>query len=44
MPVANWRFGDTIITTSDYIHRWATKHLLKRAERLSNLSAPRMTR
>jgi hypothetical protein len=43
-PAANWPSGDTIIITSDRIHRWATKRLLKRAERFSNLRAPRTTR
>jgi hypothetical protein len=43
-PAANWPFGDTITTTSDRTHLWATKHLQKRAERLSNLRAPRTTR
>jgi hypothetical protein len=31
-------------TTSDRTHLWETKHPLKRAERLSNLRAPRTTR
>jgi hypothetical protein len=44
MPAANWPFGDTITTTSDRTHLWATKHPLKRAERLSNLRAPHTTR
>jgi hypothetical protein len=43
-PAENWRFGDTITTTSDRTHLWATKHPLKRAERLSNLRAPHTTR
>jgi hypothetical protein len=44
MPSANLPFGDTITTTLDRTHLWATKHPLKRAERLSNLRAPHTTR
>jgi hypothetical protein len=43
-PAANWPSGDTITTTSDRTHLWATKHPLKRAERFSNLRAPRTPR
>ena len=44
MLAENWRSGDTITITSDRIHRWETKHPEKRAERLSNLRAPRTMR
>jgi hypothetical protein len=43
-PKENWRSGDTTTTTSDRTHLWATKHPLKRVERLSNFRAPRTTR
>jgi len=40
----NCACGAMITTTSGRIPRWATKHPLKRAERLSNLRAPRPAR
>src|SRR6056297_956666 len=40
----NWACGATITTMSGRTHRWATKHPLKRAERLSSLRAPRKAR
>ncbi len=33
-----------VLGTSDRTHLWATKHPLKRVERLSNLRAPQTTR
>ena len=40
----NWACGAMTTTTSGRTHRLATKHPLKRAERLSNLRAPRPAR
>ncbi len=44
MLAASWISGDTITTTSDRTHHSETKHLLKRAVRVSNLRAPHTTR
>ena len=40
----SWPSGVTTTTRSDRTRPWATKHRSKRAERLSNLRAPRPTR
>lgn len=44
MPGENWRYGDMTTTPSGRIRRSETRRHCKRAERLSNLRAPRPAR